>query len=141
VTAPGPTSSTAPRTHPTARWSLVVLEVLIAANAYFGGIGLIRDGMGMPDAWLESTPFDSWVLPGIALLLVIAVPMTIAAALEITESPYAYRASVAVGVVQMLWILAQLVVLRQFFFLQPLLFVLGATVVALAWLAHRRPTR
>jgi hypothetical protein len=119
------------------RWALIALELLIAANGYYGGLGLIRGGMGMPEEWLVGTPFDSWVLPGIALLLVIAVPMTVAAAAEITRARWAYPMSVAVGVVQILWIVAQVVILRQYFFLQPTLFVLGGLIVLLAWLAHR----
>jgi len=49
----------------------------------------------------------------------------------------AYGMSVAVGVVQILWIVAQVIVLQQYFFLQPTLFVLGGLIVLLAWLAHR----
>ena len=60
----------------TSRWALIALEVLVAVNAIYGGIGLMRNGMGMPDDWLERTPFTSWLWPGVFLLLVIAVPMT-----------------------------------------------------------------
>ena len=48
---------------------LIALEILIAANGYYGGVGLILGGLGMPEEWLDATPFDSWVVPGIALLL------------------------------------------------------------------------
>lgn len=119
------------------RWSLIALEVLIAANAIYGGLGLIGSGLGMPQEWLADTPFDSWVLPGVALLIVIAVPMTIAAGAEITRATWAYRMSVTAGVLQIGWIVAQVLVLRRYFFLQPVLFVLGSLVILLAWLAHR----
>lgn len=120
-----------------AHWSLIGVELLIAANAIYGGLGLIGSGMGMPLEWLQGTPFDSWVLPGVALLVVIAAPMTIAAAAEITRATWAYRMSLAAGALQIGWIVAQVLVLRRYFFLQPVLFVLGALVILLAWLAHR----
>src|SRR5690606_1042961 len=40
------------------------LELAIAAGAVYGGVGLVRDGMGMPVEWLAPTPFDSWRWPG-----------------------------------------------------------------------------
>jgi hypothetical protein len=58
-----------------ARWALVALEVLIAVNAVYGGVGLMVNGMGMPGEWLERTPFDSWVVPGVLLLALVAAPM------------------------------------------------------------------
>jgi hypothetical protein len=57
---------------PVARWALVAVEVLTAVAALYGGIGLIADNsIQMKDEWLIGTPFDSWVLPGIFLLLVV----------------------------------------------------------------------
>ena len=40
-----------------AAWTLFALEMAIAANALLGGVGLIVNGMGLPTAWLQDTPF------------------------------------------------------------------------------------
>jgi len=56
----------------------------------FGGIGLIADLLGMQADWLSGTPFISWVWPGIFLLLIVAVPMVIAAIGEWSRQPWAY---------------------------------------------------
>jgi len=45
------------------------------------------------------------------------------------------------GLVLVGWIAGQLLVLRRYFFLQPLLGMAGALVVVLAWLAHSRRGR
>jgi hypothetical protein len=119
------------------RGSLVAVELVIAANAVYGGIGLMRDGMGMPDEWLTPTPFRSWWWPGVFLLLVIAVPMGTAAVMELGRHRCAYAASLAAGAAQVGWIVAQLGVLRRYFFLQPVLFCAGLIVVALAFWTHR----
>jgi hypothetical protein len=79
---------------------LVAVEIIIAVNAVYGGIGLIRDRMGMPDEWLERTPFTSWLWPGVFLLLVIAVPMAVAAVMEIARSRWAYTTSLAAALAQ-----------------------------------------
>jgi hypothetical protein len=123
------------------RWALVAVEFLIAANAVYGGVGLIRDGLGMPGEWLESTPFDSWRWPGVFLLLVIAVPMTTAAVLEIARSQWAFAASMLAAVAQVTWIVVQLAVLRRYFFLQPVLFGAGLLVAGLALWSHHGQRR
>ena len=124
--------------HLVARPALITLEALVALNAVYGGISLMINGMGMPDEWLARTPFDSWLWPGVFLVLIIAIPMTVAALAETFRARWAYAASVVAGAAQIGWIVAQLIVLQRYFFLQPILLVAGAAVLALAWLAHRR---
>ena len=124
--------------HRIAAPTLVALEALIAASAVYGGIGLMVNGMGMPLSWLDGTPFTSWVVPGALLLVSVAVPMAVAGVAEFTRSRWAYAASAVAGVVLVAWIGSQLLVLRRYFFLQPVLGVVGVAVVALAWWAHGR---
>lgn len=123
------------------RLTLVTLELIIAANAIYGGIGLMTTGLSMPTGWLAGTPWHTWTVPGGLLLAVIAAPMALAAWLELRRSARAHRASLAAGVLQIGWIAAQLVVLRRYFFLQPVLAGAGAAVLALAWWSHRADVR
>jgi hypothetical protein len=73
----------------------VGVEVFVAVGAVYGGIGLIAgNAIHISDDWLVGTPFDSWVLPGVFLLLVVAAPMTVAAVAELRRRQWAYTASV-----------------------------------------------
>jgi hypothetical protein len=49
-------------------WILIVLLVLLAINAFYGGISLMLapDGslLGMQPGWLEKSPFKSYFIPG-----------------------------------------------------------------------------
>lgn len=127
------------------QWPTIVLELLIALMAVYGGVGLAWDlvgdnAIGMPPVWLEGTPFTSWVLPGLFLLAVVAVPMGTAAVLELRRSPWAGAASVLAGAAQVGWITAQLAVMQRYYFLQPVLLGAGLAVLALAlWAARHRP--
>jgi hypothetical protein len=114
------------------------VELLIAVNALYGGVGLIVNGLGMPAGWLAGTPFTSWTMPGVLLLVVVGAPMTLAAVAELRRSPAAYRLSITAGVLLVGWIAGQVVVLRHYFFLQPVLGVAALLVLALAWWAHGR---
>jgi hypothetical protein len=106
---------------------LIGTETVIGANAVYGGVGLIRDGLGMPSEWLEPTPFGSWVLPGVFLLAVIAAPMFAAAVLESVQSRWAYAGSMFAAACQLGWIIAQVVIIQRYFFLQPVLSAPGCS--------------
>ena len=80
----------------------------------------------------------SRTLPGVALLTTVAVPMSIAAVGELTRWRLAYLASVTAGLVLIGWIVVQVLVLRRYFFLQPVLGMAGVLVVGVAWWGHRR---
>ena len=133
-----PTRTAPGRARRLTRWSLIVVEVLVAVGAGYGGVGLIADNaIGMLPEWLSGTPFTSWVWPGVFLLLVVALPMTVAAIAELTRQPFAYAASLVAGAAQVGWIVVQWLVLQRFFFLQPVMLAAGLLVIVLAWLAHR----
>ncbi len=122
---------------PVLRWSLLVLFGFVTLNAVYGGIGLMINGMGMPAEWLAATPFASWVLPGVALLALVAVPQAAALVLVARDRPDADRWAMWAGVVLMGWIVVQVAILGRFFFLQPVIFTFGAVEAGLAALRRR----
>ena len=125
---------------PTAvHWALAAVETLVAAAAVYGGVGLIAgNAIRMQDDWLLGTPFRSWVLPGVLLLLVVAAPMAVAGALELLRSAWAAVASVTAGAAQVGWIAAQLAIMQRYFVLQPVMIALGLLIILVAIAAHRR---
>lgn len=139
-----------PRTRPTAdppaggtprgrrAWPLIALELLIAASALFGGVGLIwNDAIRMPDDWLQDTPFATWLLPGILLLLIIAVPMITSATLALRRSPWSTIGAVAAGSAQIGWIAAELLIMQRYNVLQPVMMLCGLAVILLALWVRR----
>ena len=86
---------------------------------------------------LDGTPFDSLMVPGILLLLVVALPMAVAAIAEIRTLGWAFAGSMVAGAAQLGWIVAQWLITGKYFFLQPVMLAAGAGVLVLAWLAHR----
>ena len=124
---------------PWQQWALVAVLLVVAANAVYGGIGLIVNGMGMPDDWLTRTPFDSWVLPGVALLTTVAVPQVWGLVVVWRGGDRAPNAALLVGLALVVWIVVQLLVLRRYFFLQPVIAFLGLAeaMLSVAWARHR----
>jgi len=119
---------------------LMVLEVLLAVGAYGGAVmmTLIQPDDFLPPEWLAGTPFDSWVLPGIGLLVANGIVPTFALLGEARRRPWAALAHFAVGCVLVGWIALQLVVIG---YVAPAFQVgylaLGAVILAVAVLTTR----
>lgn len=112
-----------------------MVEVILAVlgiQAFYGGVQLIRDAFGLPADWLDALPFDSWVIPGVLLMVLIGIPSFALLGMHVAGNAAADRLTLAFGCGVMLWILVQ-VFFIPFFFLQPVVFVLGLLLVGLSW--------
>jgi hypothetical protein len=116
------------------RIALVLLELFIGANAVWGGIMLMTDSWKLDQEWLDNTPFDSWFVPGLALLVIIGSTQLAAAAALLARRPYAQAASLAAAWVLIGWIIVQLAWLQVFHpVMQPAMLAAGFLIMALAW--------
>ena len=141
---------------------LIGILLLEGVLALAGGVMLIAAPSGrllqMPAAWLEGTPFGSYLAPGLVLASALGLlPLFAAFALWRVHSvtglrqleralgmDTAWLASFAAGTGIMIWIVTQVAMIRKFHPMQPLVFALGAAIVALSLLpavrgAHRPP--
>jgi hypothetical protein len=105
------------------------IEVVLGLGALYGGVGLLTGTIGMPDTWLEGTPFGTWLVPGIALLLVVALPMLTAAVVEMRARRGAEVVSAAAGLLQVGWIATELLFMHRYDPLQPLVLVLATVLI------------
>lgn len=113
------------------RWSLIILTGLVGLSAWYGA-WLLVVGSGLPLAppsWLPG----GWLLGGIALALVVALPMTTAWALLLTRHPRGRSAAFSAGCALMGWIVVQVLLIGYVLLLQPLMLILGALIAALGW--------
>jgi hypothetical protein len=117
---------------------LLGLEVLTGVGAVAGAVNLVGDGMGLDPALLDGTPFTSWAWPGVALAVVVGLPMLVAALAEWRRAPRAPYVSLLAGVALMGWITVQVALIGYQTWLQPTFFLVGLTVT---WLASPRATR
>lgn len=118
------------------RLVLLGLQVFVGLGAYVGGYRLVTDGFGMSPTLLAGTPFSDWVWPGVALLAWVAVPMTVAAGLELAGSRKAFLASAGAGALLAGWIVVQLSVIGVESVLQLVMLAAGLAMVLLSFAAH-----
>jgi hypothetical protein len=117
-------------------WLLAGVSGLVAGAALWGGVALARNGYDMPTEWLQGTPFTSWTVPGLALVVGVTLPQAVLAGLVTVGSRWARLAGIGCGALLLAWIAIQLLVLQQVFFLQPVVAVIGMLEF---WLAHEWP--
>ncbi len=133
-----------PDTRPGSGWllSLSVVDAGLAALAIWGGISLIvgAPGFRLPVEWLAPVGLDSWVLPGVTLIVLIGGAMGSAAVAGWRNTPHAPAVSLAAAVVLLGWLTVQLVVIGPRTPVQAATATLDLLVIVLAYGAamHRR---
>jgi hypothetical protein len=122
--------------------ALIALEILLAVGAYGGGWGLISSHWN-PDAFLSveelaGTPFSSWLIPGVLLVLLNGVLPSLVAVGAMMEKPWARWGHPIVGLVLTAWIVVQVAIIGYGHILQPIYLAWGVVMLVLGLVAARR---
>jgi hypothetical protein len=121
-------------------WLGVAIEVPTAILAIPVGLSFITDptgrSMGLPAGWIEATPFGSYLVPGLYLLLVNGVAMLGLAGLSVMGHWTAPWLTGVLGVGMVVWILVQILVMPETMFLTWIFLGVGIvlTGISVAWL-------
>ena len=89
------------------RLAMLVIELFIGIPAIPAGVGLMRDGLGMPNEWISHSLFPNYALPGVLLIGLIGGGMVGAAAITLRRSVLAGPAAIAIGLVQIAWLASE----------------------------------
>ncbi|MDO3647699.1 hypothetical protein [Nocardia mangyaensis] len=109
---------------------LCLLSGLVATWAFAGALGLITGVLSLGAAE-GRLPWQSPILAGVMLALVVGLPMTVVTLTAAHgDSRSASTAMVAAGAL-IVWVLLQLVMLRELSWLQPVCVMLAIAVAAL----------
>ena len=141
---------------PLSLWLLVVLLITLALGALGGGAALILkpDGslMQWPETLLKSTPFSNYLIPGLTLFTLLGVyPLIVMYSLlkrpgwgwpnalnPFKSIHWAWAASLAAGIIPLIWIAVQVWMLGYVHPLQPSIFILGALISLVTLLPGNR---
>jgi len=117
--------------------TLGILQAFIGIGAVVGGLWLALDpsgeGLGMPLELLEETPFATFLIPGIVLLVVNGLGSLAGAVASFARHRYAGHAAVALGAFLVAWILIQVYWFSGFHWLHWLYLGLGIVELTLGW--------
>ena len=108
---------------------LGVLEMIVALSAIPAGTSMIispdGSGMGLNLAWLDSSPFESYLIPGIFLLFFNGILQLTGAWLTFRKSTVAGNFGMALGMILIFWLLVQIYYLELTHILQVVFFIIG----------------
>jgi hypothetical protein len=125
-----------------ARVSLLVLQALVAVTAIAGGAALILGALDPelatlltpPTAYLEGSPFSSYLVPGLLLAIVVGGTQAVAFLLGVTRSDLDLLGAAAAAIGLLIWVFVQMMFI-PFSFLQALYFGLGIAETGLVLVA------
>ena len=109
---------------------LAVYAAGIALSAGYGAAGLVLGFLPGIDLLRPRLPFESTLICGLALLLVVGVPTTVTAVLAWRHDPRTARTSLLAGILLVGWIVVEILVIQEFSPLQPICALLGLGLVA-----------
>ena len=121
-------------------WIAVILEILTGILAVPVGWSFLRDpsgkSLGIPQGWIESTVFASYLIPGIYLVVMNGFAMFAAAALSVRRHRIAPWLTGVLGVGMIIWIAVEIVTLPETMILTWIFLAVGFVLgfVALFWL-------
>ncbi len=116
----------------TLRIALIVFELFVGLNALGGGIALVAGFSGMSEEALRGSPFTSYVVPGIALIVFVGGSDFLAAALLLARRRAGIAASALAGLILVIFEIVEATVIGITSVLQPALTVAGLLIVVLA---------
>lgn len=114
-----------------------VVTGLIALSAYAGVVGLLGGGISFGETIDARLPFGSLILAGLALLAIVAVPMTIAAVAAAKGTHYGAHLVFAAGLLLVVWIGVELAFIKAYSWFHPTYLAAAVAVLGLAWLMDR----
>ncbi|GAB4585640.1 hypothetical protein [Nocardia sp. IFM 10818] len=110
---------------------LVLLSGFVAIWALAGALGLVTGVIDLGPTISDRLPFDSPVFGGIALAVVVGLPMTLTAVFAARADARTPELAMLSGGMLICWIIVQVYTIRVFVWLQPVCVALGLAVLAL----------
>jgi hypothetical protein len=141
---------------PAALWPLLVLMGILSLGGFVGGVSFVGDptgaGLGARISWLEETPVNDFLLPGLFLLSVYTVgTLILMAGLIWRFSPgwirrldrwlghhWSWTGTMLIGTILITWILYEFTIFSERIALQPILLGVGMLMIAIPWLPSMR---
>jgi hypothetical protein len=121
-----------PASYPATRRTLIAVELFLALNAVGGAVYALGGAKGVKREWLDGTPFNDYVIPGVILLVAVGGTLVAAAVALLRRAPTAWEFSLAAGAVLIGWIVVETAMIGLVSWMQPTTLALALLITALA---------
>lgn len=97
--------------HSLSRFLLIIFEAFLALTAIAGGIGLLTGILAMPVEYLSGSPFDSFLIPGLSLMVLVGGLALVGTILVARKHRYAAAVTAVSGVAIIIFELVEVLVI------------------------------
>lgn len=109
-----------------------ILNIFTFISAFAGSYYLVNaTPLTMPYELLKYTPFNSFLIPGLILGLIVGGSNLVSFILYSIRNKYRYVAELATGVLLSGWIICEYLLIREFSFLQVIYLSIGGMLILL----------
>jgi protein-S-isoprenylcysteine O-methyltransferase Ste14 len=119
------------------RLAAALITGAIALSGYAGVVGLLGGEISFGDTIDARLPFGSLFMAGLALLAIVAVPMTVASVAAGRGMRYSADIVFGAGLVLVGWIAVELAFIKAYSWFHPTYLVAAIVVLGLSWLMNR----
>jgi hypothetical protein len=114
--------------------TLAALVTVGALSALVGAVlAIALNGAGVPLAFLENSPFSSYLVPGLILGVAVGGTQLAAAVALLLKRTRALQFSAIAGFGMLIWIFVELAMIQHYFWLQGAYFILGGLELILVF--------
>lgn len=121
---------------------LVGILFFNSISALYGGFVLLLDPSGglmqMKTEWLKNSPFDDFLVPGILLFSVLGAGSLVTAVFILIRHRIAYWLGIAEGLGTLIWIITEVIMIRELSFLQLIYGITGGVIFTFSLLMIRQ---
>ncbi|MDX1417389.1 MAG: hypothetical protein R3293_24505 [Candidatus Promineifilaceae bacterium] len=123
-------------------WALIGCLLFLSISGLAGGIGMLIDPSGaslaLPADLLVDLPIDTFILPGLYLVVVYGLLSPVIAYGLWKRAPWAWGAAVVLSIILLGWIIGQLILWGSPHIIQAVYFVLGLAMLILSMVRGTR---
>ncbi|MDQ7817897.1 MAG: hypothetical protein RDU14_12800 [Melioribacteraceae bacterium] len=116
------------------RYTLGILLLFAALNAFGGGYYGMAGAEGVPTEWLEGSPFSDYFIPGLILFVVVGGSFLFASIAVIAKLSIARAAVICSVIVVFVWLSVQIAIIEYVSWMQPATVITGGIILILSFL-------
>ena len=116
------------------RYTLGSLLILVAVNAFGGGVYAMTGAKNVPVEWLKGSPFHTYFIPGFILFVCVGGSSLIAAIALFKRHHLERKAAFSCGIITFIWISVQLAIIGYVSWLQPATVIAALLIFIVTWL-------
>jgi hypothetical protein len=115
------------------RYTLGVLLLLLAINAFGGGYYGMAGAKDVPTEWLKGSPFHNYFVPSLILFVCVGGSALVAAILVFRRHNMARKAAFICVLIVLVWLIMQVAIIGYVSWMQPTTSIAAILILLLNW--------